>query len=143
MPVATIARMEATGTFTVTAFVPAEVVVEPVVVTALPVGVATMTKIFDGEIAGQAATVFTAAFDQDSGTGTYLAMESFEGVIADRAGSFNFLHSATTSGRDRSDPFFLIVPHSGTGELAGITGTGEITVDADGTHHLRLDYDLT
>ncbi|MET7772382.1 DUF3224 domain-containing protein [Nocardia sp. NPDC005366] len=134
--------MEATGTFSVTAFVPAEVAAEPVVITALPVGVATMTKVFEGEIAGHSATVFTAAFDQDSGIGTYVALESFEGAIAGRAGSVNFVHSATTSGEDSSEPFFLIVPHSGTGELAGMTGTGEITVDADGTHRIRFDYDF-
>lgn len=36
----------------------------------------------------------------------------------------------------------LIVPGSGTADLTGITGTGSITIDADGTHHLALDYEL-
>ena len=35
-----------------------------------------------------------------------------------------------------------IVPSSGTGELAGIAGTGVLVVDADGTHRMRFDYTL-
>lgn len=35
-----------------------------------------------------------------------------------------------------------IVPSSGTGGLAGLTGVGGIRVDEDGTHRLWLDYAL-
>ncbi|QRX96700.1 DUF3224 domain-containing protein [Streptomyces sp. A1-5] len=37
---------------------------------------------------------------------------------------------------------FVIVPGSGTSELAGITGAGGIAVDADGTHRIWFDYGL-
>ena len=117
--------MRATGTFTVKAFNPTSLTPEPAVTTALPVGVSTMEKHFEGDIAGRSATLFTAAFDQASGVGTYVAMESFEGSVDGRAGAFNFAHSATTGGTDRSEEFFTIVPTSGTGELAGIRGTLE------------------
>ena len=131
--------MEATGTFTVANFTPVAAPESPIS-TATPVGVATMTKTFDGEIVGTASTVFTSAYDQSSGVGTYVAMESFEGRLHDRSGTFNFAHSATTTGADRRHEFFLIVPGSGTGELAGITGDGALAIDDDGTHHLDLDY---
>ncbi|MEV6256262.1 DUF3224 domain-containing protein [Nocardia sp. NPDC051911] len=36
----------------------------------------------------------------------------------------------------------MIAPASGAGELAGITGTGGLHVDADGTHHIWFDYEL-
>lgn len=101
-----------------------------------------MEKQFDGEVSGRAATVFTAAFDQAAGVGTYVAMESFEGSVNGGAGTFCFAHSATTSGTDRSAEFFVIVPHSGTGALAGITGSGGIAVDVDGTHRIWFDYEL-
>ena len=52
------------------------------------------------------------------------------------------MHVASTSGTDRSDEHFLIVPSSGTGELAGIAGSGALVVDADGTHRMRFDYTL-
>lgn len=134
--------MRASGTFTVQSFVPADVTPEPAVTTALPVSVATMEKRFDGEIAGRAVTVFTSAYDQDAGVGTYVAMESFEGSLHGRAGAFGFVHSASTSGSDRSAEFLGVVPESGTGDLAGITGTGGIAVDPDGTHRIWLDYEL-
>lgn len=143
MPVVTIRRMKAIGTFSVVSFVPTEVVPEPPIATALPVGIAHIEKAFDGEITGRSATLFTAAFDQATGTGTYVAMESFEGALHGTAGSFNFAHSATTSGTDRTAESFVIVPASGTGALAGITGTGGLDVDEDGSHHIWFDYELS
>jgi hypothetical protein len=134
--------MRANGTFSVKAFNPAAVAVEPAISTALPVGVATMEKSFDGDIVGRSATIFTAAFDQATGVGTYLAMESFEGAVGGLMGAFNFIHSASTSGSDRTGDYFAIVPSSGTGQLAGITGDGGLTVDPDGTHRIWLEYQI-
>ncbi|HKS98828.1 MAG TPA: DUF3224 domain-containing protein [Rugosimonospora sp.] len=134
--------MRADGTFSVKSFTPAELAPDPAITTGLPVGVATLEKHYEGDIEGRSATLFTAAFDQSTGVGTYVAMESFEGSVRGRTGAFNFAHSASTSGSDRSAEFFLIVPASGTGELAGITGTGGLAVDADGTHRIWLDYEI-
>ncbi|WP_344771727.1 DUF3224 domain-containing protein [Nocardioides panacisoli] len=135
--------MHSEGTFTVTSFVATDVAPEPAIATGLPVGLARMEKRFDGGVTGRAATLFTAAFDQATGVGTYLAMESFEGALDGRAGAFNFAHSATTTGSDRIDPFFTIVPASGTGDLSGITGSGGLVVEDDGTHRIWFDYELT
>ncbi|GGK56072.1 DUF3224 domain-containing protein [Nocardia camponoti] len=134
--------MKAIGTFALTAFDPTPVQPEPPIVTALPVGVSHMTKEYSGEIGGVSATLFTAAFDMDSGAGTYVAMESFDGTLNGVAGTFNFVHSATTGGTDRTHEFFLIVPQSGTGGLTGITGTGALYVDDKGGHHIWFDYEL-
>ncbi|WP_329303736.1 DUF3224 domain-containing protein [Streptomyces sp. NBC_00659] len=133
--------MRASGTFTVVDFTPAPVP-SPAIETALPVGVATMEKHYEGEVAGRSATLFTAAFDQSNGVGTYVAMESFEGTLHGQAGAFNFAHSATTLGDGRESEFFVVVPTSGTGALAGITGTGGVAVDTDGTHRIWFDYEL-
>jgi hypothetical protein len=135
--------MRASGTFTVVSFVPTSVTPEPAVTTALPVGVSTMEKRYDGEVAGRSATLFTAAYDQASGTGTYLAMESFEGALDGRSGAFNFVHSASTLGSSREHEFFAIVGSSGTGELATIHGTGGMAIDPDGTHRIWFDYELS
>lgn len=134
--------MRAAGTFTVDTFEPTEVVPKPPVETALSVGVSTMEKHFSGEIDGHSATLFTAAFDQATGVGTYVAMESFEGTVGGRRGTFNFVHSATTQGTNREGDFFVIVPSSGTADLTGIAGTGGMEVAEDGTHHIWFDYDL-
>ncbi|MCX5589042.1 DUF3224 domain-containing protein [Streptomyces erythrochromogenes] len=134
--------MRATATFTVQAFAPTGLTPEPAVPTGLPVSVATMEKHFEGAAAGRSATLFTSAFDHETGVGTYVAMESFEGSLDGREGAFNFVHSATTSGSDRTAEFFHIVPSSGTGDLAGISGAGGMAVDADGTHRIWFDYQL-
>jgi hypothetical protein len=65
-----------------------------------------MEKHFEGDIAGRSATLFTSAFDQAAGVGTYVAMESFEGTDNGRQGAFNFVHSASTTGTDRSRLLF-------------------------------------
>lgn len=135
--------MRASGTFQVEDFTSAPVQMpEPAVETAVPVGVATMRKRYEGEVSGVSATLFTAAYDQGSGTGTYVAMESFEGALQGRSGAFNFAHSATTLGEGRDAEFFVIVPGSGTGELAGIRGAGGMAVDADGTHRIWFEYEV-
>lgn len=137
-----IVRMKASATFQVTSFVPTSVGPEPPIATALPVGISHMEKVYEGEITGRSATLFTAAFDQTAGAGSYVAMESFEGTVNGRSGAFNYVHSASTQGSDRSDEFFAIVASSGTGELSGIHGSGGMAVDADGTHRVWFDYEL-
>ena len=132
--------MLSTSTFTTSDFDVTDYV--PDVTTALPTGHLRMRKAYAGDVEGRSVTQFTSAFDQTSGVGTYVALESFEGTVAGRHGAFNFVHSATTSGSDRTAEFFTIVPSSGTGDLAGISGTGGLGVDADGTHRIRLDYEL-
>lgn len=134
--------MRVDGTFKTSDFKPTSLVAIPPVSTALPVGVSTMTKTYAGDISGRSATLFTSAFDPVLGIGSYVAMESFEGSIAGRSGSFIFLHSASTSGRDRAKEFFAIVAGSGTGDLKGMTGTGGIAIDPDGTHRIWFDCEF-
>ncbi|MDZ7869369.1 MAG: DUF3224 domain-containing protein [Rheinheimera sp.] len=107
--------------------------------TGLPTGVATMAKQYFGQIEGRSTTLFTAAFDPASGRGAYCAMESFDGALHGKRGTFNFIHSAATSGKDRTNEFFSIVEGSGTGDLSAIEGTGGMRIDPDGTHHIWFD----
>jgi hypothetical protein len=101
-----------------------------------------MVKEYDGAIAGRSATQFSYAYDDASNTGTYVATESFEGTVDGRAGTFAFVHSATTRGGARQLELFVVVPGSGTGGLAGITGTGVLHIGEDGTHQINLDYSI-
>jgi hypothetical protein len=101
-----------------------------------------MAKTYVGDVAGRSITQFTSAFDQQRGVGTYVALESFEGTVDGRRGAFNFVHAASTNGTDRFNEYGIIVPDSGTDELAGITGTVRLRIDADGTHHMDFDHDL-
>lgn len=137
---ASVAPMLSTCTFTtsdvdVTDYTPA-------IATGLPSGHLRMTKTYAGDVAGRSVTQFTSAFDPERGVGTYVAMESFEGTVDGRRGAFAFAHAASTSGTDRFNEYGVIVPESGTAELAGITGTVRLRIDADGTHRLEVEYEL-
>ena len=112
------------------------------VTTGVDVGHAHMVKQFTGAIEGTAYTQFSAAYSMETGIGTYVALESFEGSIDGRSGTLNFAHTATTTGADKTAELLVIVPSSGTGELAGITGSGSLEIDADGVHRLQVNYEL-
>jgi hypothetical protein len=83
-------------------------------------------------LAGMAAEV------KDSGA--YVAIERVRGTLQGRTGSFAVHHRGVMT-RGAQDLAITIVPDSGTGELAGITGT--MTIDIrDGKHYYGLDYSL-
>ena len=129
------------GTFEVLGFTPAAVEPAVDVTTAMGVGVATMEKRFTGEVDGTSATWFIGG-QAPGGTGTYVAVEAFAGTLDTFAGAFVFAHAASTHGEDRYEDFFTIAPGSGTGDLTGISGTGGLSVDDDGTHRIWFDWDL-
>jgi hypothetical protein len=147
--------MRASGTFRVVAFGPASSGPDSAVATQLPAAVAaTMEKLYEGDIAGRSATSFAADPDRlvevgacaEPGfsaqqTGRWVALETFEGTVGGRDGAFDFAHS-TTDAAGGAEKFIRIVPASGTGLLTGIHGTGGMTIDADGTHRIWLDYEL-
>ena len=129
------------GTFEVAGFVPVEVEPAVAVQTAMEVGLATMEKHYSGGVEGVSATLFSGGQATD-GSGTYVAVESFAGALDGRSGSFVFVHTASTHGEDRYAEHFAIAAGSGTGELAGISGTGGMAVDPDGTHRVWFDWSL-
>lgn len=129
------------GTFEVLGFSPAAVEPALQVTTGMPVGVATMEKRFTGEVDGTSATWFVGGQAPD-GAGTYVALEAFTGTLDTLEGGFVFVHAASTHGQDRYAEFFTIAQGSGAGALAGISGSGGMSVDPDGTHRVWFDWDL-
>jgi len=132
--------MKASCTYVPSDFAPIEL--EVPFETGLPVGLMTMKKTYEGEMAGESFTLFTSAFDRGSNTGTYLAMEVFHGSLQGKEGGFCYLHLADTRGGDRRNEVLRIVPFSGTGKLTGIEGTGQMVIEPDWTHRLTLEYTL-
>lgn len=136
--------MIATCTFSVTGTQP--VPFESGITAALPVGIMRMEKALERHdpdgASGRCVTQFNYGFDPETGSGTYVALESFEGELGSRRGCFLFLHSASTTGSDRTDEIGRIIPGSGTDDLAGITGDVALTIDADGTHRFEFDYQV-
>jgi hypothetical protein len=67
-------------------------------------------------------------------------MECVTGTLAGREGSFVLQHTATMhAGANHLS--IHVVPQSGTGGLAGLSGTFAIVI-ADGKHSYQFDYEL-
>lgn len=77
----------------------------------------------------------------DAGPAAYVGIERFEGSLHGRKGGFVLQHSAGGSG-GRPWLRWQVVETTGTGELAGVTGEGQIIVGEDGSHSFTLDYAL-
>jgi hypothetical protein len=73
-------------------------------------------------------------------SGGYVAIEKVTGTLDGRSGTFVLQHSAVM---DRGTPHLSIavVPDSGTGELAGLSGTMEIVNDSRG-HSYVFNYTI-
>jgi hypothetical protein len=95
---------------------------------------------FTGDLKGcSTAELLTAT--TGSGAAVYLALDHVRARLAGREGSFVLRHTGTISSAGAVTEA-SVVEGSGTGELDGLSATGEIAVDADGTHRLLLDYEL-
>jgi Protein of unknown function (DUF3224) len=91
---------------------------------------------FEGTSKGE---MMTAGTDVKNSAG-YVALEVVTGTLKGRTGAFIFQHNATM---DRGTPHLSIavVPDSGTGQLAGLTGTLNIVI-TDGKHSYDFEYSL-
>ena len=96
-------------------------------------------KEFSGDVLGTSEAQMVAAYTATPGSAGYVAIEHFTGSVAGRSGSFVLQHSGLMD-RGSAALTVTIVPDSGTGELAGISGTLEIDNDA-GEHSYVLEYD--
>ncbi|MDJ1371216.1 DUF3224 domain-containing protein [Gulosibacter molinativorax] len=106
----------------------------PDVETGAPLAGFFIRRTFTGEeITGASQVLMVSAFNNDNGSGTYVAIDAFEGEIAGRRGTLNFWHTSTVDhGRFvAEDALLKIVPASGTGDLLGARGTGRIVNRGD------------
>lgn len=105
---------------------------------------ATVKKSFTGDLAGEstAELLMCQADTTDLAAGAgYVASERVQGRLGDREGTFVMQHWGVSVGGNQSTGGH-VVPGSGTGDLAGLTGEIVISVDADGAHTLTLDYEF-
>lgn len=101
---------------------------------------ADLTKTWSGELAGTSTGVMLSAGDATTGSAGYVAIEVFTGSVNGAEGGFAFLQLATMHAGDPRMTY-VISPGSGTGDLAGITGTLDLDI-VDGEHRVGLEYTL-
>ena len=98
------------------------------------------TKTWCGDLEGTGSGVLLSCGDPKVGEAGYVAIETFDGRLGDKAGGFAFQQLASMHGGSQSLRY-EVVPGSGRGALEGITGTLQLTIDDDGTHRYELNYD--
>jgi hypothetical protein len=130
--VSTVAR----GTFSVEMTPEAE----PLAVDGVGLGHLLLSKRFEGDLTGTSQGRMLTATTPVRGCAGYVAIERVTGTLHGRTGTFVLQHAGTMHGGNQQLSI-TVVPASGTGALAGITGTFGLRI-ADGTHHYDFEYSL-
>lgn len=96
-------------------------------------------KQFQGDLSGASAGEMMAT-SVESGSGGYVAIEKVTATLAGRSGTFMLQHGGLMS-RGAPSLIVTVIPDSGTGQLAGLTGTMNIIITG-GKHLYEFDYKL-
>jgi hypothetical protein len=99
-----------------------------------------LAKTWSDDLTGTGHGLMLSAGDPVQGSAGYVALEVVEGSLHGRSGSFAFQQLGVMHAGDQ-DLHYLVVPGSGAGELTGITGNLDLTVDDRG-HSYELTYSL-
>jgi hypothetical protein len=97
-----------------------------------------VTETFKGAIEGDGSVRFLQASHQD-GSASFCGIERVVGTLAGRSGSFLLQDEGTLVGT-RVEGRWFVVAGSGTGHLAGLTGSGTFTAELGQHAHYVLDY---
>lgn len=97
-------------------------------------------KRYHGSIDGTAQGEMLAVGDGKQ-HGAYVAIEKVTATLDGRSGSFALVHRAALNQGAPEHWEVLVVPGSGTDQLAGISGALTITI-RDGKHFYELQYAL-
>jgi predicted flavoprotein YhiN len=104
------------------------------------VGRLSIDKQFHGDLEAHSKGQMLAVRTEVEGSAGYVAMERVVGTLAGREGSFALQHSGTMT-RGAAQLTINVVPDSGTGELAGLSGAMTINI-AEGQHSYDFEYTL-
>lgn len=107
----------------------------------LTVGRLSLDKQFKGDLEGTSKGEMMAADTSVQGSAGYVAIERVSGTLRGRSGTFVLLHQGTMHRGGDFKLSIVVVPDSGTGQLASLTGTMAIVI-MDGKHSYEFDYTL-
>ncbi len=99
------------------------------------------TRVFHGELEAEGVGLILSAGDPQAGEAGYIAIEIVRGRLGGNDGGFA-LQQFGTMHKGTHTVHYEVVPGSGHGALTGITGTLNLTVEADGTQRYKLDYEV-
>ena len=96
-------------------------------------------KQFHGDLEGT-SKVQMLSWGSPQSSAAYVALEKVTGTLKGRSGSFVLQHTGIMT-RGTPQLTITVVPDSGTGQLAGLTGKMNIII-ANGKHSYEFDYEL-
>ena len=99
-----------------------------------------LDKQFHGDLDATSQGEMLAVGDGTT-SGAYVALEKVSGKLHGRSGTFVLVHRALMVDGTPQEWTVVVVPGSGTGELAGLAGAMTITI-AGGRHSYDLGYTL-
>jgi hypothetical protein len=99
-----------------------------------------LIKTFSGDLVAEGRGQMLSAGTATQGSAGYVAIDQISGTLAGRKGSFVLQHSGTMN-RGAPALSIAVVPDSGTGGLAGLSGTLKIDI-VDKRHFYEFDYSL-
>ncbi len=99
-----------------------------------------LDKQFHGDLDATSQGEMLAAGDGTT-SGAYVALEKVSGRLHGRSGTFVLVHRALMVDGVPQEWTVVVVPGSGTGDLAGLAGAMTITI-AGGKHGYDLSYTL-
>ena len=97
-------------------------------------------KQFHGDLEATSKGQMLAAMTEVKGSAGYVAIEKVTGKLNGRSGSFILQHSGIMT-RGTPQLTVTVVPDSGTGELAGLSGKMEIKIEG-GKHEYEFEYSI-
>jgi hypothetical protein len=95
---------------------------------------------YEGDLHGEVVSENVMAYAPD-GAVVYAGYDRFVGTLEGRTGSFVVENRGTYDGMTARTKM-TVVPGSGTGELANLTGTGESEVTGVPPGTVRFEFDL-
>jgi hypothetical protein len=110
------------------------------VIDGIDLGRMSLDKRFDGDLVGASKGEMLTALTPIKGSAGYVAIERVTGALHGRTGTFVFQHSGSMN-RGAQQLSITVVPDSGSGELAGISGTFKLDI-IDGKHFYEFEYSL-
>src|ERR1041384_4581391 len=98
------------------------------------------TKTFVGDLQATSGVEMLSAGTPTQGSAVYVALERVSGQLAGREGSFVLTHWGVMN-RGQPPLRLEVAPDSGTGGLAGLSGSVQIDI-RDGQHFYSFEYQL-
>jgi Protein of unknown function (DUF3224) len=99
-----------------------------------------LDKRFEGDLEAVGRGEMLTALTPEKGSAGYVAIERVTGRLHGQAGGFVFQHTGTMD-KGAQALSITVVPGSGTGALAGLSGSFRIEI-VDGKHLYQFDYSL-